>query len=258
MIPSNAMPLAEANTIKYTSHIAGTKQPSKAPRATRGRRPISWIHWIGGGLLAVVLAALGLAYFWPESSGEDMVFIPAGSLEMGSNHFEGGGPECCDVVCHVANETLPIHTVELDGFWTDRTPVTNGQFKKFAQATGYVTHAEQTLDGVPPSSIVFTPPTEMPPDLKDVRQWWQLVRGADWRHPNGPGSNLDGLDDHPVVHVSWYDAQAYAKWAGKRLPTEAEFEYAARGGLVQKRFVWGDDLWDPLESTCRHASLSIL
>ena len=160
---------------------------------------------------------------------------------MGSNEFEGSDPNCCEVVCHIANETLPIHTVELNGFWMDRTPVTNAQFKKFVAATRYITFAEEPKDGTPPGSLVFTPPTEMP-DLHNYQQWWSYVPGANWRHPEGPDSNLDGRDDYPVVHVSWYDAEKYAEWAGKRLPTEAQFEYAARGGLVQKRYAWGDEL----------------
>ena len=219
-----------------------TTAPQKPVRAPRRHQSGKWIHWFGGGLLAVLVVSVGFAWFWPESvEADDMVLVPAGSFAMGSNEFEGK-PECDGVLCHIANETLPIHTVELDAFWIDRTPVTNAQFRRFVKATGYVTYAEQPHQERAPWSIVFTPPAEMPEDLHDVRQWWVPVRGADWQHPQGPYSYLDGLDDHPVVHISWHDAQAYAKWAGKRLPTEAEFEYAARGGLAQKRFTWGDDL----------------
>jgi formylglycine-generating enzyme len=235
---------------KTTPSATGIQQqPTSAPplRSNRFRRPPRSRRWLIGLAFVFaagfgVLAALGVDWDELTAPPDDMVLLAGGTFEMGSNEFEGNGPIVCEVVCHVANETLPIHTVELDPFWIDRTPVTNAQFKRFVKATGYVTQAEQSLDGQPPGSIVFTPPAEMPPNLQDVRQWWRYVPGADWRHPDGPASNLDGLDNYPVVHISWFDAQAYAKWAGKRLPTEAEFEYAARGGLVQKRFVWGDDL----------------
>jgi formylglycine-generating enzyme required for sulfatase activity len=196
------------------------------------------------GVAAIVVVGLGalvaLGVDWNRwRAPEGMVWIPAGSFEMGSAEFDGPGcPEC---ICHITNETLPIHTVELDGFWIDQTPVTNAQFKKFVDATGYVTQAEKPFNGKPAGSAVFAAPAEMP-DLHDYLKWWKYVEGADWRHPEGPGSSLYLCDDKPVVHVSWDDAQAYVKWAGKRLPTEAEFEYAARGGLSQKRYVWGDEL----------------
>jgi formylglycine-generating enzyme len=210
------------------------------------RRPLRKVEsrvWLIGPMLIVAagvgtLVALGVDWNgWRAPEG--MVWIPAGSFEMGSAEFDGPGcPEC---ICHITNETLPIHPVELDGFWIDQTPVTNAQFQKFVDATGYVTQAEKPFSDKPPGSAVFVAPEEMP-DLHDYLKWWKYVEGADWRHPDGPNSNLDGREDRPVVHVSWDDAQAYAKWAGKRLPTEAEFEYAARGGQAQKRYVWGDDL----------------
>ncbi|MCB2078870.1 MAG: formylglycine-generating enzyme family protein, partial [Novosphingobium sp.] len=138
----------------------------------------------------------------------------------------------------------------VDGFWIDYTSVTNRQFKAFVRETGYVTFAEVPPDprhypGVLPhmlyaGSLVFLPPTRMP-DQNDWSQWWTFLKGADWRHPYGRKSNLNGLDHHPVVHVAFADALAYAKWAGKELPTEAEWEFAARGGLDGAEYAWGDE-----------------
>ena len=148
-------------------------------------------------------------------------------------------------------DTQPLHLVTVDGYWIDRTPVTNNQFAQFVKATGYVTVAERKpvpkdYPGVDPSklvagSAVFTPPaTDV--DLDDVTQWWRYVPGASWKHPEGPGTTIEGREEHPVVHIAWQDADAYAKWAGKRLPTEAEFEFAARGGIDRNRYSWGNEL----------------
>ena len=156
-----------------------------------------------------------------------MVWVPGGTFWMGCENC--GMPDA-----------LPVHLVAVDGFWMDRTPVTNAEFEKFVQATDYVTVAERPLDpkdfpGVPrdklvPGSAVFTP-TATPVPLDNPLQWWRYTPGANWKQPAGPGSTLKDLADHPVVHVAFEDVAAYAKWAGKRLPTEAEFEFAARGGL---------------------------
>lgn len=172
-----------------------------------------------------------------EAQTPNMTWIPGGMFRMGSDH-------------HYAEEA-PSHRVRVDGFWIDTTPVTNKQFKQFVKATGHVTVAEMTPNpkdypGALPhmlyaGSLMFTPPPHAV-DLRDWSQWWSFAKGADWRHPYGPKSNINVLDNHPVVHVAYADALAYAKWAGKDLPTEAEWEYAARGGLEDKEFAWGDEL----------------
>jgi formylglycine-generating enzyme required for sulfatase activity len=133
-------------------------------------------------------------------------------------------------------EEAPAHRVRVEGFWIDRYAVTNARFATFVADTGYRTAAERAAD-----SVVFTPPTR-PVPLIDHLAWWSLVRGADWRHPRGPGSDLSGLDEHPVVHVDWADATAYATWAERSLPSEAEWEYAARGGGRGTEYAWGDQL----------------
>jgi formylglycine-generating enzyme required for sulfatase activity len=222
----------------------GKPPRSDIPHRRGPRRSWKWLVGLAGLFVVGFAALAAFGVDWDEWTAprDDMVLIPAGTFEMGSDEFDGDGPNHCDIVCHVANETLPIHTVDLDGFWIDRTPVTNAQFRRFVKATHYITDAERVTDEDGTWSIVFKPPHDMPPTLNDETQWWARVPRADWRHPEGPSSSIDGLDDHPVVQISWNDAKAYAEWAGKRLPTEAEFEYAARGGLAQKRFVWGDDL----------------
>ena len=174
----------------------------------------------------------------PGPAPEGMVWIPGGRFWMGC--------EGCNLP-----DALPVHPVELDGFWMDRAPVTNAEFARFAEATGYVTVAERRPDprefpGTPAESlttgsVVFRPPAREFPGMRYV-DWWRWVPGASWRHPEGPGSDLRGRTDHPVVHVAFQDAEAYARWAGKRLPTEAEYEFAARGGLDRRRYAWGDTL----------------
>jgi len=176
-----------------------------------------------------------------------MAWIPGNEFLMGNDHQMSQPNE------------RPAHKVRVSGFWMDVHDVTNAQFRRFVEETGYVTTAEQKPRwedlraqlpaGTPrpndsalqAGAMVFTG-TETEVSLRDYSRWWRFVPGANWRHPEGPDSNIDGKDDHPVVQVSYEDAQAYAKWAGKRLPTEAEWEFAARGGLEQATYTWGNEL----------------
>ncbi len=182
-----------------------------------------------------------------NASTSGMVLIPGGIFSMGASYEAA------------KNDEKPSHQVKVDRFWIDTTPVTNRQFKSFVDATGYVTTAEkaptmeeimsQVPKGTPPpskellvpASLVFKP-TQGPVSLKRSHHiWWNWVPGANWKHPLGPNSSIENKEDHPVVHVSWYDANEYAKWAGKRLPTEAEWEYASLGGRENALYAWGNE-----------------
>jgi formylglycine-generating enzyme required for sulfatase activity len=245
--------------------------PSGSPSGKRRR------FILGGVVVACLLLGAGLAFaaytFWPFTAKapeneavadktppklnpmkppgpapEGMVWIPGGEFWMGVD--EEVYP---DLPATFFVDAQPVHKVYVDGFWMDKTEVTNDQFARFVKATAYVTVAERKPDrkdypdahpdDLVPFSICFKQPG--PSDFVDLSRhlgWWHFGKGASWKHPEGPESNLVGREKHPVVHICWYDAVAYCKWANKRLPTEAQWEFAARGGLDRKKYCWGDEL----------------
>lgn len=221
-----------------------------------GSVALATVAFCGGVLFSVVderwlseAEAAGTPTAWPvcpvrAAEGPDEVLIAAGVFTMGSDTER--------------REERIAHPVGLSDFWIDRHEVTNAQFAGFVEATGYVTIAERGIGEVGrgkmpetllrPGGMVFAPPKRTVGDLSDVTKWWRWVEGASWRHPEGPGSSIEGKDNHPVVQVSIEDAYAYAKWAGRALPSEAQWEYAARGGLEGTRYTWGDT-YEPTDGT---------
>jgi formylglycine-generating enzyme required for sulfatase activity len=216
-----------------------SREAAPAPASTADSRPTSSATAFAPTVANAVSA--------PGPAPKGMVWIPGGEFSMGS-HVES---EAFCALPGVTRDALPVHRVYVDAFWMDATELTNEEFEKFVKATGYVTIAERTptaaeFPGAPPENLVagstvFTP-TASPVPLHDHFQWWRYQKGASWRRPEGPGSTIRGRERFPVVQIAYDDAEAYAKWAGKRLPTEAEWEFAARGGLTGKLYAWGDDL----------------
>jgi formylglycine-generating enzyme required for sulfatase activity len=203
------------------------------------RRKVVW--WLTGSAVAVLAVASLYAVNRATAPPEDeMVLLTGGEFLMGSDKDDAKPDE------------KPVHPVRVNSFWMDKHEVTNEEFARFVRETGHVTDNEKRLESgemlhtdrekVEPGGMVFRPPSGPVVFCAGCEcQWWKFKPGADWRHPDGPDSSIDGKEKHPVVQVSWNDAAAYARWAGKRLPTEAEWEYAARGGLEQKRYAWGDE-----------------
>ncbi len=230
-----AAAVADISTLKIESAISCTKMG--VPVADSAR----YMQGGGGDFLPSALNTISVTIPVPEN----MVLIPGGEYSMGGVNpvgmMDGGGENM--------NDARPVHRVYVDAFLMDATEVTNAQYAAFVKATGYKTVAEITptkeefpeapAENLIAGSVVFTPPFEKVP-LNDHFQWWTYQKGASWRHPLGENSNINNMDDYPVVHIAWEDAVAYAKWAGKRLPTEAEWEFAARGGEYGTLYAWGN------------------
>lgn len=239
--PADSLPAATAKTEVEKEKISGAISCKIIGLETKDS--LAYINGGGSDFKETVVNI-----FKPQGENpQGMVWIPGGEFSMGGVNpvgLKGGGHE-------TMSDARPVHRVYVDGFYMDASEVTNAQFAKFVAATGYVTIAERkpTKEEFPNApeeslvagSVVFTPPSK-PVSLSDYFQWWSYVKGADWKHPTGAESSIKGRDNYPVVQVCWEDAMAYAKWAGKRLPTEAEWEFAARGGIGGELYLWGNQL----------------
>jgi formylglycine-generating enzyme required for sulfatase activity len=216
--------------------------------------PVLATRWIKIVMAVCVMLPVALYFFFGQpapSATQGMVWIPSGTYAMGR-----------DLADHP--EEAPVHPVKVKGFWMDRTEVTNRQFAKFVKATGYQTEAERLLDArafphakpedLLPGGMVFRAIEGIDATMCGIGNlpWWTFTAGANWQHPDGPGSSIDNRMDHPVVQISYRDALAYCQWAGKRLPTEAEWEWAARGGLSHKAYTWGDTERPNGKIMCNH------
>lgn len=238
--PSGNKPVQPSESAQQAAHQPVDNAVSCGPSGLAEADSILYMHGGGGDFQPTIPAVAKTA---PPVAG--MKLIPGGEFSMGGINPSGmkdGGHEKMD-------DARPVHRVYIDPFYMDETEVTNAQFAAFVKTTGYKTIAEQKPDpkefpGVPEEkllagSIVFTPPPTKV-QITDYSQWWSYMPGADWKHPSGPNSSIEGKENYPVVQITWEDAAAYAKWAGKRLPTEAEWEFAARGGEAGRLYTWGN------------------
>ena len=226
--------------------------PRSGPESPTTAEPAPSVTQSGSGEVGTTTHAAPVGMVW-IGGGEFSMGGPGVAATVALRSGLGAGEPMCTGLLDGFTDSDPVHRVFVDGFWMDETEVTNDQFARFVAATGYRTVAEyapkaEDFPGADPALLVpgaavFVRP-EGPVTLEDPLQWWRYVPGAQWRHPEGPGSDIDGKGNRPVVHVAYADAEAYARWAGKRLPTEAEWEIAARGGLDAKPYAWGDERLD--------------